>query len=307
MPAFTVQKSIRIDKEPNAVFELVRDLKKWALWSPWTIAEPDCKLTYSEDGLSYDWDGQVIGAGQLKITNDDAPHSVNYDLSFLKPWKSFATVQFDLKPVAGGTEAVWTMNSSLPFFMFWMKKMMVAMIGMDFDRGLKMLKVVAEEGAVPVRLEFVGPTSQAACDYIGVTTETSLDKIGEAMRADFGKLKQWICEQDAKPTGAPFSTTHRFDMVNRIAQYTVAYPLAEKPSTVPAGFVTGERPATPTYAIKHTGPYEYLANAWAAGMMRVQSKVIRQNKKLDCFEVYENNPDETPANERITTVHFPTK
>ena len=44
-------------------------------------------------------------------------------------------VDFYLKSNENSTEVNWTMDSSLPFFMFWMKNQMVEFIGMDYDRG----------------------------------------------------------------------------------------------------------------------------------------------------------------------------
>ena len=42
-----------------------------------------------------------------------------------------------LKRAGLAPELTWTMDSSLPFFLFWMKKSMEGFIGMDYDPGLK--------------------------------------------------------------------------------------------------------------------------------------------------------------------------
>jgi DNA gyrase inhibitor GyrI len=307
MPKFSIAKSIVINDSPENVFKTARDFKKWPIWSPWLIAEPDCEVNYSADGTSYNWDGRIVGSGEMTVTGEEASKSIDYQLMFLKPWKSESQVRLLFKPTDKGTEVTWTMDGSLPFFMFWMKKSMIAMIGMDYDRGLKMLKAVVETGANPSKLEFHGEGSQPACHYVGVSTECTISEIGPQVGRDFRKLMDWLKETHTEPSGPPFTIDHRFDMVTQITQYTACFPVESPPSSPPEGFVSGERPQSPTYAIKHTGPYHFLGNAWASGMFRARSKVFAQNKKIDPFEIYENNPEETPENELITVVHFPTK
>ncbi len=307
MPKFNVEKSITIAAPQEQVFNTVRDFKQWPKWSPWLNAEPDCTLEYNPDGKSYSWEGQVIGSGEMEIISEESPNQITYQLTFLKPWKSTSQVEFRFEPEGDQTKATWTMAGSLPVFLFWMKKMTVAMIGMDYQRGLAMLKPYIESGSNPSRLSFTGETTQAACQYIGITTESRLEDLGTTTSRDFTKLANWLKETNTKATGAPFSITHRFDMVSQITNFTAGIPIESAPSSPPEGFIVAQRPATKTFAIQHTGPYHHLGNAWAAGMFRARNKVFTQNKKLDCFEVYENDPGETPANELLTTVHFPLK
>ncbi|MEZ6125282.1 MAG: hypothetical protein R3C49_19205 [Planctomycetaceae bacterium] len=56
----------------------------------------------------------------------------------------------------------WYLNGSLPWFMFWMVRRMEAYIGMDYARGLKMVKDYIESGRVDSQsrvrnLQSVGP------------------------------------------------------------------------------------------------------------------------------------------------------
>ena len=307
MPKFNVEKSIKIAAPREQVFNTVRDFKQWPKWSPWLNAEPDCKIEYAADGKSYSWDGEIIGSGEMAILSEESPNLITYQLTFLKPWKSTSQVEFRFDSEGEITKATWTMAGSLPVFLFWMKKMTVAMIGMDYKRGLTMLKPYIESGSNPSKLSFTGETTQAACQYIGITTESRMEDLGNSMTNDFKKLSNWLKETNTKASGAPFSITHRFDMVSQITKLTAAIPIEAAPTSVPDGFIVDQRPETKTYAIQHTGPYHHVGNAWAAGMFRARNKAFTQNKKLDCFEIYENDPSETPENELLTTVHFPLK
>lgn len=101
--------------------------------------EPDTRLTYSdnqgEPGASYDWDGDLDGAGGMKM-DSVSPGRLDMDLHFIRPFKSHTKVAFELEPEGEGCRVTWHMWGKLPFFMFFMTRKMKAWIGMDYDRGL---------------------------------------------------------------------------------------------------------------------------------------------------------------------------
>ena len=188
MPKFAVSKSVTIDAPVDKVFATVRDFKHWPTWSPWLIADPGCDVQFEGDGSGYSWEGAVCGAGKMAIVKEDAPSRIDYDLNFLKPWKSQADVSFKFADKGGSTEVSWTMDSSLPFFMFFFKTMMECFIGMYYQCRLSMLKDFVETGSVPSKLEFPGRSNVSGFSYVGVRTECALTDVGSAMEADFGKL-----------------------------------------------------------------------------------------------------------------------
>ena len=46
------------------------------------------------------------------------------------------------------------MNSSLPLFLFWMKEQMQVFVGMDYNRGLLLLKDLVENGKAHSQTRF---------------------------------------------------------------------------------------------------------------------------------------------------------
>jgi hypothetical protein len=307
MPKFNVKKSITINAPIEKIHAVVRDFKQWPGWSPWLIAEPDCTLSYAEDGRSYSWDGKIVGSGENGIVANNPPASVDYRLVFIKPWKSVASASFELAEVAGGVRTTWSMESSIPFFLFWMKNMMASFIGMDYQRGLEMLKDYVETGSVPSKLEFVGREDFREFTYVGVKAECSSDDIGETMTRTMEQVKSLIKAGNLEPAGRAFSLYHKFDPIKKITIFTSGYPVAAEPSSLPSGMVTGTIKSMPVYSVKHTGPYRHLGNVWAAGMMHERAKVFRQNKKIGCLETYANEPGDTAENDLVTTVHLPAK
>ena len=87
MPKLNVNKSILIDAAPEKIFPIINNLSHWEQWSPWVISEPTALINVAKDGKYHDWDGDIIGSGNLKIEEEVKNKKVVMKLQFLKPWK----------------------------------------------------------------------------------------------------------------------------------------------------------------------------------------------------------------------------
>ncbi len=309
MPTMHVSKSIQINAPFERVYECVRDLRQWPKWSPRLITDPGCQLTYADDGRQYAWDGKVAGSGKMTIVSEDKPHAIEFRLEFFSPQKNQADGSFSMVEKDGGVEATWSMTSSLPIFLFFLRPMMTAFIGMDYSRGLAMLKDSLETGAIPSRLEFFdAPQDITSRSYVGIRTPCTMANLGPAMEHDMARLKGWLDENPGiRPSGVFFSQYHKWDAVKGMTEYTLCVPLEEIPKNLPEEFLSGVLPACKTFAIKHTGAYRHLGNAWSAGFHRARGKVIQQDRKIAPFETYENDPRDVDEKDLVTIVHFPLK
>jgi effector-binding domain-containing protein len=307
MPKTHISRTITINKPVNEIYNYLNDFNNWQAWSPWIIQEPETKVTVSEDAKYYEWEGNRTGVGNMTITSAKENESIDVDLLFLKPWKSKAKVRFEFKSAGEGTEVTWLMDSSLPLLMFWMKKMMEAFVGMDYERGLLMLKDYMEDGKVHSKLDFKGASNFDGCNYIGIRTACTKAQMPEKMKADFGKLHQYFEENKDNIAGQPFTIYHKWDMVKDQIEYTSGFPVKEVPGTLSSGMMSGNIPKTPIHTVGHTGPYQHLGNAWTTMYGMQRSKTFKQNKKIDPFEIYLNNPMEVDEKELMTEVNFATK
>lgn len=70
--------------------------------------------------------------------------------------------------------------------------MMEAYVGMDYERGLNLLKDYVEKGAVQSKLEFKGESTFPGTKYIGAKTTCSTDEINKAMMENFEKITDWL-------------------------------------------------------------------------------------------------------------------
>ncbi len=305
MPKMHISKSIVVNKPIGEVFSKLNDFNQWTAWSPWLIQDPKATVNVADDSKSYEWEGPRTGSGNMSIVNEVENKSLDMDLMFLKPWKSKAKVFFETEEVSEGTKVTWKMDSSLPFFMFWMKKQMVAFVGMDYERGLRLLKNYSEEGELQSKLEFKGNENLQETKFIGVKTQCTMDTMGKKMAEDMPKVGQFVQEQGLEVSGAPFTQYHKWDVVNNNIEYTSGIPVKEAPENLPAGFYVGSIPSTPVYTVEHKGPYQFLGNAWSSLYTMQRAKEISVNKKIDPFETYHNKPGEVEQTELITQVHFP--
>lgn len=308
MPKINLHRSVLIQAPVEKVFTILNDFNHWRAWSPWLILEPETKVKVADDAKYYEWEGQRVGSGNMKITSETANQSLNLDLTFLKPWKSTAKVRFELKPIEGEkTEVTWFMDTSLPFFMFWMKSMMEAWIGMDYERGLALLKDYAEDGEAHSKLGFTGVSDYPGCQYVGVKSSCTIPNLDSRMKEDFEKLWTYMGNHKDLLAGDAFSIYHKWEMVKKQVEYTAAIPVNSAPSDLPSGVFAGSMPQTSVYTVTHTGPYHHLGNAWSAMFNLERSKAFKKNKKIHPFEVYRNYPGEVPDNELIAEVKFAIK
>lgn len=305
MPQFTVSKTITIQAPPEKVYTIISDYHHWPAWSPWLITEPGVNIVVKPDGKEYTWQGKRTGSGEMKVLKEAAPLRLDMQVQFLKPWKSTSPVWFDLKPSGQGTEVTWGMTGSLPFFMFFMTKMMTAYLGMDYQRGLLMLKDYIETGSVPSKLTFKGIQPYAGCQYIGIKTMCTMDALAEKMAADFDQLSAWAKEHANDMAGPGFSIYHTWDVVKDKVVYTAAFPVKQVPAPLQAGFISGSIPAMKVNTIAHTGTYAHLGNAWTTQYMMQRGKEYKYRKGIDPFEVYTNMPDQVPNDQLVTEIHFP--
>ena len=185
MSKMYIKKSLLIQKEAKFIFNYLNDFHNWPQWSPWLIADPNTSLNIETDGKYYNWEGDVTGSGDVRVLGETKNKSLSCSLNFYKPWKSKAEVNFYLEEISDGTKVTWTMKSSLPWFLFWMKKSMEVYVGMDYERGLLLLKDLVEQGNTLCDLKFEGYKNSNKTKYIDFETRCKMSNIEQIMTEDF--------------------------------------------------------------------------------------------------------------------------
>lgn len=305
MPTTNISRSQLIIAPIDKVRENVVNFRHWEKWSPWFVIEPTTKVVYDKDEKGYQWNGKYTGEGKMRLKNEKA-NTIDYNLEFLKPWKSKADVSFVLEEKDENTLATWTMNSSLPWFLFWMKANIEGFVGMDYERGLLMLKDYCELGKIRTQLEFKGIEHFEGCTFVGINNESDFADMEETMGRDFEKLEKYI-QDKYEISGQPFSQYHKWDIRKKTAIYTIGIPVSGEPKKADKGFIIGKLPETKVHKIIHHGSYDFLGGAWSAQESMARGKAFKKNNNIHPFEIYINDPAEVPKEKLITAVCFPVK
>jgi hypothetical protein len=148
---YSVNRTTVINAPDSVIYKNIADYNEFLKWNPWTKMEPSAKVNITgnvgQPGYLYEWVGDKVGTGQMKITEVTPNQSVVEEMKFIKPMESTSTVRFDITKDGAGNKVVWTMSGeSVGTMNKWMGLMMDKMIGKDFESGLKNLKEKSESG-----------------------------------------------------------------------------------------------------------------------------------------------------------------
>ncbi len=313
MPAYHVERSVRIDANASQVQPAIEDFGAWPKWSPWLCMEPTAKVnvwgTPGQTDHGYDWDGELVGSGRMNIAAvvPGRPESrQEMDLEFLRPFKSKAKVLMEINPVSETqTEVTWHMDGKMPFFLFFIVNMMKSMIGMDYERGLKMLKEYVETGRVNSRVEIIGVVDVPTIHYLGVEARCTMSEISNSMARTMPAAHQCATDNHIELQGPPGALYHHVDLKRQTCHYT-AIVQTRSPVSI-AGFKTGSIAPCKALKIIHTGNYRHLGNAWSTAMSYQRYKKLKPLKTQCGFELYPNDPEKTPEEDWLTELFLPVR
>lgn len=147
---FRVERSLVIAAPADVVFAQINVMKNRHAWYPWDQLDPNMKLDYSgpEQGVGavYAWSGNKdVGKGRQTILESVENQKVVDDLEFIEPFAAKNKATFALAAEGDGTKVTWSMEGTNDFMgkAFGMFMSMDAMIGKDFEAGLKNLSAVS--------------------------------------------------------------------------------------------------------------------------------------------------------------------
>lgn len=302
---YTVIKKVTINAALETVFNNIADLRNWQTWSPWNCLDPESEITSNTDSMS--WNGQFTGAGSMHIT-EQQNNIINIDLNFIKPFKSQAKVIFTLtKHSDKVTDVSWQMDSKLPFFMCFFKKLFEVMIGRDFNRGLTRLKYLCETNSVPSMLEFVDTANSInGFKIAGLKSSCHMSVIAENMHKSFTKLHVLTTQAKIQPTGmACFCDNVK--LTKEIMNYTAA--AIYDGSNIDLGELHSKQiPNHKAIKVIMYGSYDFMGDAWAGIYAHVRGLKLKVNKSVPPYEVYIKGPHNTDSeNDYVTEIYFPVK
>ncbi len=307
-----VERSIEINGNPQSAFVLINNLKNWEQWSPWHKLDPNTKWTFSETaegtGAWYNWtsENKNVGNGKLTILESKENEHIKTQLDFEGMSPAFADYIFT--PTDNGYKLTWTMDSDMgmnPIGKFF-GLMMDAMIGPDYEKGLKSLKELAEAGP---QKETIGgfdfeEREMPAMMVAGIAETVKMSDFSSAKFAGwFGSIGKTLETSKIKPVGPPMTIYYRYDKES--TDMEAAMPVESKGKDV--GTVKfHDIAATKALVVKYMGDYSKTEAVYNAAFEYMGKKGMKENGAP--MEIYITDPMmEKDTAKWLTEIVFPIK
>ncbi len=308
--AYHVKKTKLVAASKEKAFELVADFNTWQQWSPWLCMEPDAKVSITQNGVGEgainSWVGDLVGSGEIEHIRLLDASSIIQQIRFVKPFKSKSEVYWQFAEVKDGCEVTWGMRGKMPFFFKFMAKKMEPWIGMDYERGLKMIKDLLEKGKIDSEVSIEGVSKLEGFNFIAIKETCPMYEVGPSMKAAFSRIND-LCEKEHIESDLAFSIYHKFDFTDPDCTYSSGVPVTSNVA-VNGEFYKEAYPSIKAVKVMFKGDYEHLGNGWAAAFSYVRYKRLKVNKTVDPIEIYLNDPHKEidPAN-WLTAIYIPIK
>ena len=309
MPVWNVQKSIEIDAPVSKVYQMVSDYRTWTTWSPWLIAEPQAKVDISDRsnqvGSTYHWSGKVVGEGRLEHLRLETDRLVEDRLDFIRPTKSKSKTGFKFEAIANRTKLVWSIDGNLPWYLFFLTPMIKTMVGMDYQRGLTMIKELAETGRIASSTEVLGIESIPPIRVAGLQAQSSVFNIQQSMEEMLVKLESEYQDQGMPKEGAMVAVYTRFKVKQGIFEYLLGRAIPDT-LLIPthSSLKEWKFPQARALHVRHTGSYKHLGNAWSIANRIADHQKLKLNRSAS-FEIYTNSPHDNPEESLQTDLYLP--
>jgi effector-binding domain-containing protein len=137
---------------------------------------------------------------------------------------------------------------------------------------------------------------------LAMRARTSVQQLPETLGKAFGAVMQCLGEVGEHPVGAPFVVYYNMNMedLDIEAGFPVSRALPGKGDVQP-----GQLPCGKVATCLHVGPYSEMVAAYEA--LTQFMKDNGQEPTGVCYEVYLNEPTQTPPQELMTQIVFPLK
>jgi effector-binding domain-containing protein len=137
---------------------------------------------------------------------------------------------------------------------------------------------------------------------LSIRTRAAVQDLPQVFGAGYGKIAQYLGELGEQPSGPPFAAYYNMDMDNLDVE--LGFPVARQlpgQDEIKAGEILGGRVATCLY----TGPYSEIEPAYTTLMKWIADNSYEATGVS--YELYLNDPAETPPAELQTQIIFPLK
>ena len=233
--------------------------------------------------------------------------SLEQEIRFIKPFKSKSDVFWFIEDKEDASTITWGMKGKMPFFFKFMAKNMEPWIGMDYERGLKMIKDLLEKGSIASQINIHGVDQIPEAKYLGLKASCKMQDVGSSMQKTFGQLHEYT-DSNAIETNKALAVYHNFDFKNPNCEYTAGVVTDADIKNTGSELFISKTNSQKAVKVIFTGDYNHLGNAWSAAYAYARNKRLKVKKGADPIEFYLTDPQKEPDHSKwITEVYLPIK
>ena len=309
----TVSASVSIDTHAATVFAQLNDFRRVRLWSPLLDTDPNARVVFSGPERGVDaamtWDGTIIGAGTLVITESRPFEYVEMAVNPGEP--GAARAWFDVVGGNGQTVVTWTFEANHGFNLVgrYFALLVKSVVKRDHAIGLQTLKELAE--SLPAANFGDLEIERVVIDSMDVAflTTTSIPEpaaMSSAMGDAFFEILTFIDEHGLQENGAPMSIMRSFSGSQLV--FDSAIPVRGLTAATPreGGLVRlGKTYAGAVIRVSHVGSYRTLSATHRKIAAYLAASGIERNG--DAWESYVSDPTRVAEAELLTYVYSPVR
>jgi uncharacterized protein YndB with AHSA1/START domain len=151
---YSISTEVIINKPKAAVFDYLKFLKNQNKFSVWASLDPNMKTEFrgtdGTEGFVSAWDSDLknVGKGEQEILKIVDGERIDYEIRFLKPYKSTSWAYISTATVNDNQSRVrWEFNGNMkyPTNLMLLFMNMEKMVGNDLNKGLQNLKTILEK------------------------------------------------------------------------------------------------------------------------------------------------------------------
>ena len=309
---FEVTRTRTIKAPAAVIYNNVIDFKNWEAWSSWVEADPDMKITLSDQtkGIngSYSWEDKD-GVGTMKITETEPNVSIKQRMQFAEFPPSDVNWKFNTN-TDGSTDATWTISGKdLPFVFKMFSVLMGGMenqIGPHYERSLEKLDSIVVNSMKAFEVKVDGITEYGGGFYMYKTTSATGANISQVMAKQYGEIMAYMGQNNIASNGMPFTIYNDMTAQDGSINMSNAIPVknkvnVERDSQVLCGYI----PKTKALKTTLKGNYINLPKAWQETMAYIAENNLSQSN-IKPFEIYTNDPGNFPnPADWVTEIYIP--
>ncbi|MGQ7868160.1 SRPBCC family protein [Sunxiuqinia sp. sy24] len=301
-----VERKGTIQAPAKVVFNQVNNLHTWDKWAVWNQMDPNMKVNFENTGIgkdaAYTWESEDpnLGSGKLTITASVPYDSIATTMNFME--KGLSTGYFLFEESGQTTTVTWAFNSDLGYnpLARWMGLLYDSMVGADFKKSIKNLKIVAEtivqEGRPIVEL-----VTLPEFNYVSIRETIELEAVSTQMGVSYGQLMNFINQNDLMMSNMPYAIYHKIDGTR--IDLECGIPVDYKPE--PQGnILTGTMPSKTYATADHFGSYDQLEQTHSFIQQWIKNNGFRLAGSP--MEQYLTDPQKEPDESKwVTAIYYP--